>query len=35
MTSQMTEDDAAFDIDLNVEVPKGSKAFAESGEVGP
>ena len=35
MTSQMTEDDAAFDIDLNVEFPKGSKAFAESGEVGP
>ena len=35
MTSQMTEDDAAFDIDLNVEIPKGSKAFAESGEVGP
>lgn len=35
MTSQMTEDDAAFDIDLNVEFPKGSKAFAESGEAGP
>ena len=32
MTSQMTEDGAAFDIDLNVEVPK---AFPEFGEAEP
>ena len=32
MTSQMTEDGAAFDIDFNVEVPN---AFPEFGEAGP
>ena len=35
MTPRMSEDGVAFDIDLNVEASKGSKAFTGSGEAGP